>query len=427
MNISDSSVELVFNSKSQQHVVVNGESIDSTEQSTRHKSSSAEIKFNRKRRKLSEKQLQEFTELYSTTIVHDFGKNDDYHLSEKERESRNQFYKAFAKLRNTKSKFKTLNGFVNKYRLCLECLKVVAENNGVYAPEKFYDMVLRGKIKVNGLQFPIYDKKDKKNINWDFVAEFIASGKDVSELDKLLNNINDSDDVDEILSDDEIREVSEDIEADETSIFMPFYDDDSDVNRDDIATVPSKKETKELIRMAPQLVRSVKEVTKRQRRRQNTQSRLQSFVYEMQESDFEYLERMDAKRGYESSSDIPKFKGDIMNRKDYKKYLLSLQNYEENNITENYHGSMKTKAEIREIEIKNLLEENGWNVRKLYKDGEKEKKLKKAYKANKKQEERLKKKLMAIQNKNSTMKNKYGKKVTFNAKGKKKKKKQESD
>ena len=144
----------------------------------------------------------------------------------------------------------------------------------------------------------------------------------------------------------------------------------------------------------------------------------------MTEEDYEYIAKIDRDRGYVSDSDIPKFKGDIMNDDDYNRYMYELDRYEKDHIKENYRGKMRTIGEIEEIELKNALEEAGWNLRALYREKDKEKKLRKAYKADKKREEELKKKLTAIQSRQEKRKKTN---VKFNSKKKSKKGKKEND
>ena len=118
-----------------------------------------------------------------------------------------------------------------------------------------------------------------------------------------------------------------------------------------------------------------------------------------------------------------------MNDEDYKRYMMELNEYERTQIKVNYNGKMRTQDEIDEIELKDMLEEAGWNVRNLYKNKEKEKKLKKAIKKDRKREKELKKQLLNIQNRNKKRK---GEDIEFDSKKKnkekkKKKKDKESD
>ena len=177
--------------------------------------------------------------------------------------------------------------------------------------------------------------------------------------------------------------------------------------------------------MSPYFLKSIKEAAKEQRRKERNAGRLNSFVYEMRNEDFDYIAGIDSKRGYQSVSDMPVFKGDIMNRKDYMLYLKALDDYENTQIKVNYKGKMRTQSEIDEIELKDALESAGWNVRNLYKGKDEEKKLKKAYKRDKKREEELKKRLLEVQKRQK----KRGKSaaIEFDAKKKKKHKKKKED
>ena len=138
--------------------------------------------------------------------------------------------------------------------------------------------------------------------------------------------------------------------------------------------------------MMPEMINAFKEM----RRSQASAENLRSFAYDLTMDDMESIERYDQKHNFVSNTEMPLFKGDMMKDKDYRKYMMKLQEYEDECIKENYDGHMKTREEIREIELKKVLEENGWNIRNLYNNKDKEKKLKKAIKRDKQQIERKK-------------------------------------
>lgn len=388
--------------------------------------------FTRRERTISEKKRKELEEVYSKVVVHDFG--DDYHLSEEEKQKKNKYYEVFARLKKCKRKFRKLDEYVKVYRLCMDALQVVAEGNGIYDPEKFMRMAVRGDIEVYGLTFPKYTGKNRKDINWNYVNEYIVyPEKDVNDLVKSKDDDIDDDEediVERLFEEDELLSIQQAIEHDDDEdIFMPYDEDDNDGDRDDVAVIASNKETKELTKNAPEVVRAIKEATREAKRRSNRDNRLNSYVFNMTEDDFEYIARLDNKRGFDSDSDIPVFHGDIMNRGDYKRYMFALENYERQQIKRNYNGKMRTQEEIDEIELLDALESAGWNVRALYNQKEKEKKLKKAYKKDKKREEELKKRLLAVQSRNKKRKSKveFDSKKKDKKKKKKKKKSKESD
>lgn len=414
--------ELIFNAKSKSPT-----STPSERRSFMGRGSSDEILFNRKKKTLSPEKIKELTEVYQRVVVNDFG--DEYHMSEEERKKKFRYYEVFSKVTKCKRKYRKLDEFVKVYRLCIDCLKVVAEENGVYNPEKFMKMVIKGEIEVFGLHFPKYVGKDKKDINWNYISEFIMDyDKDPSELSKgqklAISDMDDEDALEMLFTKEDLEKLMKSIdESNEDEIFMPF-DEDEDDYRPGVAIVSEKKDMKELIKFAPDVIKRVRDDVKEQRRKSSMNSRLGSFVFEMTEDDFEYIQKMDQSRGYQSDSDIPEFKGDIMKRKDYMKYLHQLDVYENEQIKVNYNGKMKTQAEINEIELKDALEKAGWNVRNLYKEKDREKKLKKAAKRDRKREEELKKRLLEVQ-KRQDKRSKKG--IEFDAKKKKKSKKKKKD
>ena len=147
--------EIVFNTKSSHPTVE-----PSTSGRRSFSGRKSNFDFTRKERTISEKKRKELEEVYSRVAVHDFG--DDYHLSEEERRKRNKYYEVFAKLKKCKRKFRKLDEYVKVYRLCMNALQVVAEENGIYDPDKFIRMTIRGDIEVYGLSFPKYVGKNKK-------------------------------------------------------------------------------------------------------------------------------------------------------------------------------------------------------------------------------------------------------------------------
>lgn len=416
--------EIIFNSKSESPQVqskISG--------GKRYESEGKINTFTRKQKTISEQKRKELEAIYSNVCVHDF--DDEYHMSEEERLKRFTYYEAFSKIRKCKRKFRKLDEYVEVFRLTMEVLDLVASDNGVYPKEKFIKMVLKGKIEVFGLNFPKYIGKDRKQINWDYVREFIEDPtKDTRELRKDEDNeyfdeMTDEEKVD-ILFDKEQWEAIEDVIDNPPEDNGEYSYDEYDCP-DYMVHEADPKFVKQIMKESPSLLRSIKDAIRTDRKMRAQQNRLNNFVFEMTEDDFDYIQKIDNDRGYKSCSDMPVFKGDIMNDKDYDNYMYRLEKYEREHIKYNYHGKMMTIEDIEEAEVKDLLDKSGWNLRNLYNNKEKEKKLKKAYKRDKKREEELKKQLLAINKRNKKRK---GKEIEFNSKKhkkKSKKKKKESD
>ena len=81
---------------------------------------------------------------------------------------------------------------------------------------------------------------------------------------------------------------------------------------------------------------------------------------------------------------------------------------------------MRTREEIQELKLKEALEAAGWNIRVLYDNQIREEKLKKAMKADKKRERKLKEQLTKVQNRS---KRRMGMDIDDSSSKKKKKKK----
>ena len=147
-------------------------------------------------------------------------------------------------------------------------------------------------------------------------------------------------------------------------------------------------------------------------------------IYNFNIDDINEIEKYDRIHNYKSSSDIPKFKGNLMKDSDYHKYMMELEEFEKENIRENYHGKLKTLAQIEELELKKLLERHNWNIRNLYDNREKEAKLRKIQKREKKREKELRKKLLEVQERK---KRRLGESTSNSKKSKKKVKKKKKN
>lgn len=369
---------------------------------------------------MEEELLKDFGNYY----VRNFG--DDYHLTEEERMQNNKFYKAFKTIINQKHTYRNLPKYIKAVREVLKCLDSIAENNGVFEPEKFKDMYYSGKIKINGLSIPKYRGKESKIIDPNYFVEFIFSDEepenimttradpivDDDELKKMTTTLFDKDELEKI-----VEESKEDVDMSEIMCFS--LDDDEDDCRSVVVPL-SKSDSKLLIKERPEILYSLKEIKKEQR----TLGNLSRYAYDLHHDDIEQISRYDKIHGYKSIADPPEFEGDLMDKKSYKKYIEKVTEYEETQVKHNYNGRMKTIAEIEEIELKAVLEENGWNVRNLYENKKREKQLEKARKDDKKREKKLREKLTKIQErrKKRTMRDSEGRSKSKKNKSKKKRK-----
>jgi hypothetical protein len=349
---------------------------------------------------IPEKRIAEFLKNYDCVVVNDFG--DDYHLSDEERKEKNACYEVFKNFSRCKHKYRRLDQYVIAMREFLKCLDYVSEKNGIYDPDKFKLMYLKDKIVIHGLFMPKFVGKEKKYISMDYLTEFILSDEDPSLIVQKK--------VDEVYTEEECKEFEETLftkeELDrilapetfeETKSYSLSFDEDDDQFERNIVGELSDKQLKKMIKNNPDFIKIFKD----SKDKKKSLASLSQYAYSITSEDLDYIERYDRKHNFVSSSDVPEFHGNLMKDDDYNKYMMELDEWADENIYDNYHGKTKSLEDIRELELKLMLEQNGWNLRNLYNNAEKEKKLKKQLKRDKKREAELRQKLVDISNRRS--------------------------
>ena len=349
--------------------------------------------------KFPESRIKELESLYSTVIVRDFG--DEYHETEKEKEDSNELYKIFKPIRSHRTRYNSIVDFVYAMRECYDFVEALAKKNRlIMDPEEFIKEVFTGKIEVSQLTFPIYRGKDRKDINWKNVRRYV--------LDRSLDPIELSDKVDikyipidvqenpeehlnEYFSEDQIQTIFHESREDMVSETIPF-DETIDDETDGIVLPASRKDIKKLMKRFPDLIRPVKNA----RMRSQVSDSMRDYVYELNSSAYEYIGRLDEKRGFMASDRVPKFAGNLESAKDVKRYLYQLEEFQEEHERINYHGRFITVSEYKDEMLKEELAKAGWDIKNIYYNKEKEKKRKKEDKKDKKKEKRLRKELSKI-------------------------------
>lgn len=348
--------------------------------------------------KVPQSRIPEVLKGFDCVVVNSFG--DDYHCSDKEREERNKFAKDAKRIKSMKRIYRRLDEYVIAVREHLKFLDKVAEGNGVYDPDEFKKLFFKGKINIVGMRFPKYKGPNRKEINYKYLAEFVLSGADPEEiLPKWQRSDFEEESPEELIktmfTKEELEELMRPLTKKESKYENVLFD----ANEDDqegttVGVVLSTKESKKLIKSQPELVAKLKEL----KREHRTVDRLSdAFLHNTIAEDISEIARYDANYGYISKSDIPEFSGDILNDKDYYKYMKKLQEFEDNNTYVNYHGKDKTLGEVKELELKEVLEREDWNIRNFAENRLQEKRLKKIRKRDDRKEKELRKHLMEIE------------------------------
>lgn len=347
--------------------------------------------------KLPQKMIDKFMSEIDCVVVNTY-ENDDYHLSDEERAKNNELYELFKPILHAKNNYTVLPDFVNVMRACIKCIDYIAETNGVYSPKKFKKKVYSGKIKIEGLRFPKLSKKAKKRISLEYLTDFILSDEPAENImppEREFDTIRSEEEIEEmthkLFTEEELNEIFKPLTEDQ-KIRSQLFDATTDEQSDDLPTcvVFDEKKSMKILKTFPEINLYLKRTNARSKRKNRFNSREWEFTNTF--DDLDVFDKYDATHGYTSEAKVPEFKGDLMNDKDYKKYLMELEDWEDENVKEVYMGTfgrigtkMLTKGEIKELELKEFLEANGWNTRNLY---DEKVKLKKKKKQDKKEQAR---------------------------------------
>lgn len=355
--------------------------------------------------KLTPERAEAFKQQFDCVVVNDFG--DDYHLSEEERKANNEFYSIFKALNKCKHRYSNVVDYINASRKALKCLEAVAERNGRFKKQKFMKMVLNKKIKVGGLFFPILKGRANKTISREYLTEYILSGEPAEDFfsepeTNFIDHLT-TQEQDKYLLDDKMRyEISNITDEDSKYSYLTYEkgNESEDVN---IILPLSDKDFKKLSKEFPDLYDAIKE----DYRSKKYINDLSGLVHESSYSDYSELEEVgEYGQGYGNIkflSKMPEFKGDMSNSKDYNKYLLKLEEWENTQIEYDYNGKFLTKEQIQSLEMKIEFDKNGINIRNLYSYKDEEKKLKKLKKKQLQKEKKIRKKLNKVRIKNNAI------------------------
>lgn len=371
---------------------------------------------------VSDRRLQAIKDDFALgVVVNNYG--DDYHMSEEQRQKNNEYYEAFKPLRRSKRKYRKIDEWIMVMRQYMAAIKTIAENNQRYSPEKFMEKYSQGKIKIFGLTFPKYVGRDKKEINWEYIwTEFIGTDRDPSELTKPPMSMDSS--LEEmrhrLFTDEELARITAPMsEEEQYRISHLVFDEDRDsIEGVNVVLPMKKKKTKEFVKAFPELSTMIKDS-----KRQEASSRgLNSFIHDMSMDDIEFFDRYDKKHNIQMKSGVPpKFNGD-MSKKNVDRYIYAMNEYLESHQRVMYDGRMHTLEEIEEIKTRAFLDEMGYNIRNCFDNREEEERIKKIIKRDKKTEKRLKRRLIAISERNKARREGYSE-----SESKKKKKKKDKE
>lgn len=400
----------------------NYEDFDNFEESEEKDLSSDENVVVRRRKirevNFSDEKLKELEELYSFSCVSDF--EDIYHKSEEEKREENEFYDLFKDYYSKrKAKTRKLDEYVYQCRYMMTLLEGVANRNGVYDPDEFKMLVLKGKIKVHGIDFPRFNgsKKIRKSINWDYVAEMIL---DPSLDPSILVKKKETPKIEEEeKSPDELQKLYNRLVSDNDIKTMKTH---SYISRPELEVENlSKKDIKALYKNTN--YHSIMNNVKREDLRGE---RVLNAARELINDDIEYIIQNDDRLNRRSGG-VPEFTGDINNQDDVDLYMLQLDDYSDEHDFVDYHGRLIKKSDYNEIELKEILDEAGWDLKKVFNYESERKALEREAKRDNKRRKMLKERIKALDDRKALREGRYTTSIIKDKKKKSKKKKKKQN
>lgn len=374
-------------SKNEEYMARHGESITSPEE---EESSVSKRKRVYREVYISPEELAELREVYSHVIVQDF--EDGYHLSREERQHQKEKFGKFLQLRQRfTKKIRKIDKYVEACRLCMDIVNQTAEENGIYDPEEFKRKVFKGDITINGLNFPKYQGKDKKKLNWEYITDLIMN-PEMSLKDLTKDTTDDFDIQIPCFNPEEFDAIMQQADANEMKLGEESIYEPNIKDSDGIARIISKKERKDLMKNAPGYMAVVKEIQKAASRRRKGYQ-----IYNLEPDEERYIQEYDAKTSLLGKDKPPKFHGDASNPDDVNAYIYKMEQYERETEIVEYNNRYITLEEKEDLEYKELLEQNGWNLRNVYGNKERERMQRKKAEADKKKIKQLKEMLKKVQ------------------------------
>lgn len=317
-------------------------------------------------------ELEQLHDLYSKVIVQDF--EDDYHMSKEERENMRERYSKFFRLkRHYAKKIRRLDKYIEACRLTFEIINDTAEENGVMDKDEFITDVLKGKIVIEGLTIPKYVGKGKKTLNWDYILQFVIDPtRDIEELIKSQQSARCRDD-------DELEEISIDDIDDQTyqtlvdqidnndTVIKGFYDGS---DGEGFATIESDSQRKKLTKVAPGYTRKLKDLYNN-----GKSTRDSSYLWQLEDADTKWIREFKDEMARKNGDYKPEFTGSIMDEEAVERYLFEVDQWEMEHELVKYGQGLITKQQKAEVDLKQILEANGYNIRNLYGNKERQKEI----------------------------------------------------
>lgn len=127
----------------------------------------------RRIKKYTATEMKAIEEMCKTTIVHDYGRSDWYHLSEEHKAKHDRLGEIRDKIAPLKSIYNNPADYIIAMRVVMEALTILASKNYVHTTEEFFQLVGEGRIRTSNI--PIPKLKRVKQYNLDLIISYISN------------------------------------------------------------------------------------------------------------------------------------------------------------------------------------------------------------------------------------------------------------
>lgn len=136
---------------------------------------------NVRQHRYTESEMVVIRESCMTSVVHDYGEHDPYHISDEERQRNDQLKEISDQLAGLKRTYRRVDQYIAAMRIVFEAWQILARNNFIHSEEEFFDMIGEGRIVSSRIVMPKLRKMDQYNI--DMIINYISNPElDLSHL-----------------------------------------------------------------------------------------------------------------------------------------------------------------------------------------------------------------------------------------------------
>lgn len=127
----------------------------------------------RRKHKYTESEIKAIKESCANTIVHDYGTNDIYHISDEDRMNNDVLAEISMKLGGLKHAYYYVDQYIDAMRIVVQAWEILQKNNYIHSEDEFFKLVASGNIVSKRIMMPRLKRADKYNM--DLIIKYISN------------------------------------------------------------------------------------------------------------------------------------------------------------------------------------------------------------------------------------------------------------